>query len=77
MEAHGVVSATGPLIAFITSVSSPSQITLSATTAATANGLTGCYGTDDAVGFSNAIAHARFPTATIVIPSGELSYRSP
>ncbi len=58
------------LIAFITSVSSPSNITLSAAAGVTANGLTGCYGTDDAVGFSKAIAHARRPTATIVIPSG-------
>jgi hypothetical protein len=58
------------LIAYITNVVSPTRVMVSAPAGVTANGLSGCYGTDDAIGFSNAIAQAPFPTATILIPAG-------
>ena len=58
------------LIAYITNVLSPTSVMVSQPAGATASGLSGCYGTDDAIGFSNAIANAPYPTATIIIPAG-------
>jgi len=58
------------LVAFITTVSSPSTITISTAAGTTANGLTGVYGTDSAIGFNSAIAACAIPTGTIVIPGG-------
>src|ERR1700722_10483143 len=58
------------LIVYITNVLSPTSVQVSQPAGVTASGLSGCYGTDDAIGFSNAIANAPFPAATIMIPAG-------
>lgn len=58
------------LVAVIVSVSSPSNVTVSVPAGRTANGLAGCYGTDNRPAFSNAVAACSMPTDTVVIPSG-------
>lgn len=58
------------LVAYIQTVSSPSNITVSVAAGTTANGLTGVYGTDNTPCFTNAVAHCAVPKDTVVIPAG-------
>ena len=65
------------LITYISTVSSPSNITVSEAAGVTANNLNGVYGTDDAAAFNAAIAACAIPTDTIIIPSGNYLLVSP
>ena len=58
------------LVAVITAVNSSTSVDVSIAPSRTASGLSGCYGTDNTAGFSNAIAAAASPTDTIIIPAG-------
>ncbi len=58
------------LVATITAISSPSNITVSIAAGRTATGLAGVYGTDNRPAFSNAVAACAVPTDTIIIPEG-------
>jgi len=65
------------LITYISTVSSPTNITVSEAAGATATNLNGVYGTDDAAAFNAAIAACAIPTDTIIIPSGNYLLVSP
>ena len=58
------------LYAYITAVSSPTNITVSVAAGATITNLIGLYGTDCQPAFSNAIAACASPTDTLIIPAG-------
>jgi hypothetical protein len=58
------------LIAYIDKVISPTTVIATRCAGVTATNLSGCYGTDDAVGFRRAISHAARPLARIIIPAG-------
>ena len=58
------------LYAYISTVSSPSNIVVSVASGANGTNLTGMYGTDCQPCFSNAIAACASPTDTLIIPAG-------
>lgn len=65
---EGVSNAT--LFAYITTVVSPTNVTVSAPAGATGSQWFGLYGTDDRPAFLNAIAAAAVPADNIIIPTG-------